>query len=67
MQKLIELETSISKLSDLEYSEFREWFLNHENERWDIQPEKVIKEKRLEDLANKVPEDFRQGKFKEIY
>jgi hypothetical protein len=66
MQKLMELEISVSKLSDAEYAEFREWFLNYENERWDTQLAKDIKEKRLEDLANKALKDFQQGKFKEI-
>jgi hypothetical protein len=66
MQKLIELEISVSKLSDAEYAEFREWFSNYENERWDTQLAKDIKEKRLEDLANKALKDFKQGESKEI-
>ena len=66
MQSLSELETSVLKLSDVEYAEFRTWFWEHENERWDTQLEKDIKEKKLEDLANKAFEDFKQGKYKQI-
>ncbi len=66
MQKLTEIETSVSKLSDTEYAKFREWFWEHENERWDIQLEKDVTDKKLEGLANKAVIDFKQGKFKQL-
>jgi len=66
MQNLNDLESSVLKLSDADYAEFRKWFLDYENERWDIQLEKDIKEKKLEDLANKAIENFKQGKYKKI-
>lgn len=64
MQKLTELETSVSKLSDIDYAKFRQWFWKHENERWDAQLENDVAEKRLDTLANKAIEDFKQGNYK---
>ena len=66
MQNLNDLESSVLKLSDADYAEFRKWFWEHENERWDIQLEQDIKEKKLEDLATKAIAEFKQGKYKQI-
>jgi hypothetical protein len=66
MQKLEELEKSISKLSDNEYAEFRQWFWEHENERWDAQVEKDIIDNKLANLANEALEDYKKGKFKSL-
>ena len=66
MQNLSQLETSIEKLSDDDYAEFREWFWQHENERWDNQLEKDISEKKLDNLANQAIEEFKQGKYKPL-
>jgi hypothetical protein len=66
MQKLTELETSVSQLSDVEYAKFSQWFWRYENERWDAQMEKDVAEKKLDVLANKAIEDFKQGNFKQL-
>jgi hypothetical protein len=66
MQKLIELEKSVSKLPDDEYTEFREWFWQHENERWDTQLEKDIADNKLANLANEALEDYKKGNFKNL-
>ena len=66
MQKLTDLEKTVSKLSDEEYAEFREWFWEHENERWDVQLERVIANKKLANLANEDLEDYKKGKFKSL-
>jgi hypothetical protein len=59
MQNLNDLKSSVLKLSDADYAEFRKWFWEHENERWDIK-----------DLANKAIADFNQGnlnKYEALY
>lgn len=66
MQKLTELEDSISKLSDNEYSEFRQWFWEFENERWDAEIKKDIASKKLDAFAEQAIQDFKQGKYKPL-
>ena len=66
MQKLTDLEKTVSKLSDEEYAEFREWFWEHENERWDVQLERDIDNKKLANFANEDLEDYKKGKFKSL-
>jgi len=66
MEKLTALEASISKLSETEYAEFREWFLNYENERWDSQLEKDITDNKLANLASEALEDYKKGNFKDL-
>lgn len=66
MQKVSELEIYVSKLSDEEYAEFRDWFWNHENERWDAQLEKDISDNKLTNFANEAIEDYKKGNFKSL-
>lgn len=66
MQKLTELEKTVSKLSDEDYAEFRKWFLEYENERWDEQIEKDIAENKLANLASEALQDYKKGKFKSL-
>lgn len=66
MQKLNDLEKTVSKLSDDEYAEFRAWFREHENERWDKQIENDIASNKLTNLANEALENYKKGKFKKF-
>jgi hypothetical protein len=66
MQNVGELEISVSKLSDEEYAEFRDWFLNFENERWDKQLEKDIADNKLANLASEALEEYKKGNFKTL-
>lgn len=66
MEKLSQLETSVSELSNDEYSQFRQWFWQHENERWDEQLEKDIEDNKLNSFAKQALEDFKQGKYKSL-
>ena len=66
MEKLSQLETSVSELSNDEYSQFRQWFWQRENERWDEQLEKDIENNKLNLLATQALEDFKQGKYKPL-
>jgi hypothetical protein len=66
MEKLTQLENSVSKLSNDEFEEFRQWFWQYENERWDVQLEKDIKENKLDLLANEAIENFKKGNYKPL-
>jgi hypothetical protein len=66
MQKLTELEDSISKLSDAEYLEFRQWFWEYENERWDAEIKKDVAAKKLDAFAEQAVRDFKQGKYRPL-
>jgi len=66
MQKLTEIENSISKLSDNDYSKFRQWFWEYENERWDAKIEKDVAERKLAPLADQALKDFKEGKYKAL-
>ncbi len=66
MKNVSELEISVSKLSDEEYAEFRDWFLNFESERWEKQLEKDIADNKLANIANEALEDYKKGNFKSL-
>jgi hypothetical protein len=58
---LHELEQAITKLPPAELSEFREWFLRFDGERWDEQIEKDATSGKLEALAQDALREFRSG------
>lgn len=58
---LHELEQTIAKLPPAELSEFREWFLHFDGERWDEQIEKDATSGKLESLAQAALREFRNG------
>lgn len=58
---LHELEQAIAKLPPAELSEFREWFLRFDGDRWDEQIEKDAMSGKLESLAQAALRDFRSG------
>lgn len=66
MEKLTQLENSVSKLSNNEFDEFRQWFWQYENERWDVQLEQDIKENKLDSLANEAIENYKKGNYKSL-
>ena len=55
------LEQTIAKLPPAELSEFREWFLRFDGDRWDEQIEKDAMSGKLESLAQAALRDFRSG------
>ena len=66
MEKVTQLENSVSKLSNNEFDEFRQWFWQYENERWDAQLEKDIEENKLDSFANEAIENFKKGNYKPL-
>ncbi len=66
MQSINELEAFVSKLSDVEYAEFRDWFWKQDNEKWDDQIEKDVIDNKLANLANEALEDYKKGNFRKL-
>ena len=58
---LHELEQTIAKLPPAELSEFRQWFLRFDGDRWDEQIEKDATSGKLESLAQAALREFRSG------
>jgi hypothetical protein len=58
---LHELEQTIAKLPPNELSEFREWFLRFDGDRWEKQIEKDATSGKLESPAQAALLEFRSG------
>lgn len=63
MSSLIEIENVVAKLSPSDFSQFREWFFEYENQKWDKQIEADINSDKLLSLSEQATEDFNAGKF----
>jgi hypothetical protein len=58
---LHELKRAIAKLPPAELSEFREWFLRFDGDRWDEQIEKDATSGKFESLAQAALRESRSG------
>ncbi len=63
---LHELEQTIAKLPPAELSEFRQWFMRFDGDRWDEQIEKDAISGKLESLAQAALRDFRSDQTNPI-
>ena len=66
MSNLSEIEQSVSLLPDEDFARFRQWFLEFENNKWDLQIEQDINENKLSNMANEAVADYKKGKFKSL-
>jgi len=66
MSNLSDIEQSVSQLPDEEFARFRQWFLEFENKKWDLQIEQDINENKLSIMANEAVADYKKGKFKPL-
>lgn len=66
MQNVQEIEEAVSKLSESDLINFREWFEKFDQGVWDKQFEADVKSGKLNELAQKAISDFKSGKCKEI-
>ena len=66
MKNLSEIEKSVSQLPDEDFARFRQWFLEFENKKWDLQIEQDINENKLSTMANEALADYKKGKFKSL-
>ena len=66
MSNLSDIEQSVSRLPDEDFARFRQWFLEFENKKWDLQIEQDINENKLSNMANEAIADYKKGKFKSL-
>jgi hypothetical protein len=66
MTRLEEIVTAVSNLPEKEYSQFRQWFLERDWERWDRQIEADSASGRLDFLAREAREAKRTGKLRNL-
>ena len=66
MNNLSDIENSVSRLPDEDFARFRQWFLEFENKKWDLQIEQDINENKLSNMANEAVADYKKGKFKSL-
>jgi hypothetical protein len=66
MDNLLKLEDSVTKLSMVDFKQFREWFFEYENEKWDNAIASDIESNKLASLAKQAIQDFKDGKFAKL-
>lgn len=66
MSKIEKLEENVRNLSPEEFSQFREWFYELENERWDQEIEMDFEAGKFDRLIEKARQEFTQGKASEL-
>ena len=66
MTRLEEIVTAVSNLPEKEYSQFRQWFLERDWERWDRQIEADSATGRLDFLARESREAKKTGKLRNL-
>ncbi len=66
MTTLARIEEEIRQLPPQQMRSFREWFLRYDAKQWDLQIEEDIHTGKLDALANKALDDFRQGRKKAL-
>ncbi len=64
--KVQKLEKEIKALSEKEFAELRNWFLELDSDKWDEQIERDAKSGKLDALANQALKDFENGNYKEL-
>ncbi len=60
------IETEIIKLSTLELTKLRQWFMTFDSDAWDAQIEKDAASGKLDALADEALEEYNAGKVSEI-
>jgi hypothetical protein len=66
MSEVEELEMRVRRLSQEDFSRFRDFFYQLENERWDQQIQMDLKAGKFEMLVEKARKEFNQGKAREL-
>lgn len=66
MSEVEELESRVYNLPKEEFTQFRDWFLQLENDRWDAQIKSDFQAGKFNKLIAKAREEFAQGKAREL-
>ncbi len=63
---LKELENQVKNLPKKDFNEFRNWFLDYENTKWDNEITKDIHSGKFDDMMNNAIKDFENGKYETL-
>lgn len=66
MTRIEEIEQAVAALPDDDYRVFRQWFLNRDWEKWDLQIEDDVKEGRLALLLDEANQAKQNGALREF-
>ncbi len=66
LNKLSDIELSVTKLPDEDFDKFRQWFWEFESQKWDTRIKKDIDDNKLENMANEAMADYKKGKSKTL-
>ena len=63
MANLLEIENAVAKLLPVDFSQFRKWFFEYKNQKWNRQIEAHVSSNKLLSLSEQAIKDFNSGKF----
>lgn len=66
METLQEIKVAVEKLSQEEFSRFRDWLNNFEADVWDRKFEKDVRAGKLDSLAKQAISDFKNGNCRKL-
>ncbi len=66
MAGIEDLETRVRNLSQSDFSRFRDWFYQLENERWDQQIQADFQSGKFDKLIENARQEFSQGQAREL-
>lgn len=66
MSEVEEIEARVGKLPNEAFAQFRAWFYELENERWDQQIRSDFKAGKFDKLITRAREEFAQGKARKF-
>ena len=66
MRKVEEIERQIQTLSDVEFSELRDWLLARDWSQWDVQIQSDVSAGHLKDLADQALSEHQAGKSRKL-
>lgn len=66
MSKVEAIEQQIRGLSHAEFTEIREWILERDWDRWDVQIEQDVAAGKLDKLIAESQEDYQSGRSREL-
>jgi hypothetical protein len=66
MSEIEELESRVQNLPKEEFTKFRDWFFEIENERWDKQIAADFHAGKFNQLIKNAKEEFAQGKARQL-
>ncbi len=66
MSQIHEIQKAVESLSDQDYKEFRQWFYDKENNRWEEQIKRDSESGVLDFLIKEVREEKKLGNLKDL-